>query len=102
MNVAAASDVLSTWTGTAGVAESAIRASYSLTLGGAIHVHPGGRFAYVSNRADGTVEHRGEQVFNGGENSIAVFALDPQSGEPRRIQNAPTQGIHARTGPTCL
>lgn len=66
-------------------------------LGGAVHVHPSGRVAYVSNRADGTVEHQGEQVFNGGENSIAVFALDPQTGEPRRVQNAATLGIHART-----
>lgn len=66
-------------------------------LGGAIHLHPNGRFGYVSNRADGTVEQDGGQVFNGGENSIAVFALDAQTGEPRRIQNADTQGIHART-----
>lgn len=66
-------------------------------LGGAIHVHPNGRFVYVSNRADGTVEHGGEPVFNGGENSIAVFALDPDTGEPRLVQSAATRGIHART-----
>src|SRR5690606_8293631 len=35
-------------------------------LAGAIHIHPSGRFAYVSNRADGTVDHDGRKVFNGG------------------------------------
>lgn len=66
-------------------------------LAGAIHVHPNGRFAYVSNRADGIAEWHGERVFNGGENSIAVYALDPASGEPTLIQTADTQGIHPRT-----
>lgn len=66
-------------------------------LVGAIHVHPDGRFAYVSNRADGTVEANGKKVFNGGENSIAVFALDPQTGKPTLIQNADTHGMHPRT-----
>lgn len=66
-------------------------------LAGAIHVHPNGRFVYVSNRADGTVEFEGRRVFRGGENSIAVFALDPVTGEPTLIQHAPTRGIHVRT-----
>ena len=66
-------------------------------LVGAIHLHPEGRFAYVSNRADGTVDDGGRKVFNGGENSIGVFALDPDTGAPARIQNADTHGIHPRT-----
>ncbi len=66
-------------------------------LAGAIHVHPSGRFVYVSNRADGTVDFGDTKVFNGGENTIAVFAIDPGSGKPARIQHADTHGIHPRT-----
>jgi len=66
-------------------------------LAGAVHVHPNGRFVYVSNRADGTVELGGVPVFNGGENSIAVYAIDPSTGEPTPIQFADTHGMHPRT-----
>jgi 6-phosphogluconolactonase len=66
-------------------------------LVGAIHVHPNGRFVYVSNRADGTIDEDGVKVFNGGENSIAVFALDPVDGRPARVENADSHGIHPRT-----
>jgi hypothetical protein len=66
-------------------------------LAGAIHIHPNGRYVYVSNRADGTVEFEGRRVFRGGENSIAVFSIDPRSGEPTLIQHADTRGIHVRT-----
>jgi 6-phosphogluconolactonase len=66
-------------------------------LGGAIHVHPNGRFVYTANRADSTVEHEGRRIFRGGENSMAVFSIDPRSGEPTLIQHAPTHGIHVRT-----
>lgn len=66
-------------------------------LGGAIHVHPNGRYVYVSNRADHTVEIDGKKVFGGGENSIAVYSIDPASGEPTLIQHADTRGIHVRT-----
>lgn len=66
-------------------------------LVGAIHVHPDGRHVYVANRADGTVEAGGRKVFAQGENSIAVFEIDPSSGEPVRIQNADTRSFHART-----
>jgi 6-phosphogluconolactonase len=66
-------------------------------LVGTVHVHPNGRFAYVANRASSTVAKDGGQVFAGGENSIAVFALDPASGKPEPIQHADTHGIHCRT-----
>jgi 6-phosphogluconolactonase (cycloisomerase 2 family) len=66
-------------------------------LAGAIHVHPGGRFVYVSNRASSTVEFEGKQVFSGGENSIAVYAIDQKTGEPTLIQQADTRGLHPRT-----
>ena len=64
---------------------------------GPIHVHPGGRFVYVANRADGTVAHQGRKVFAGGENSLAVYAIDAGSGEPVLIQHIDTRGIHCRT-----
>lgn len=62
-----------------------------------VHVHPNGRFVYVGNRASDTVEFEGKQVFPGGENSIAVFAIDPATGEPALIQSADVHGIHPRT-----
>ncbi len=64
---------------------------------GTIHVHPNGRCVYVANRASGTAEVSGKPVFIGGENNIAVYAIDPDSGEPRAIQHADTHGIVPRT-----
>ncbi|WP_292574869.1 beta-propeller fold lactonase family protein [Mesorhizobium sp.] len=64
---------------------------------GAIHVHPNGRFVYVANRAEQTEELSGTQVFKGGENGIAVFAIDPGSGQPTVIQHVDSRGIHPRT-----
>jgi 6-phosphogluconolactonase len=64
---------------------------------GTIHVHPNGRFVYLANRASGTTDFEGKSVFIGGENSIAVFSINQNTGEPTLIQNADTRGIHART-----
>lgn len=64
---------------------------------GGIHVHPDGRAVYLSNRANDTVDYDGKRVFRGGENNIAVFAIDPQTGEPKLIQNADPQSYHVRT-----
>jgi 6-phosphogluconolactonase len=66
-------------------------------LAGTIHVHPNGRFVYVMNRNDGTVDYAGQKVFGGGDNSIAVYAIDPKTGEPTLIQSAETHAIHVRT-----
>jgi len=66
-------------------------------LGGTVHVHPNGRFVYLINRADWTIDYRGQKVFGGGENSIAVFAIDAQTGEPTLIQHADTHSFHVRT-----
>jgi 6-phosphogluconolactonase (cycloisomerase 2 family) len=63
---------------------------------GPIHVHPSGRFVYVTNRNQGEVEFGGKKIFNGGENNVAVFAIDPQTGEPSLIQNIEGHGIHLR------
>ena len=64
---------------------------------GTVHVHPNGRIVYVANRGNATTELAGRRVFLGGENSIAVFAIDPITGEPRAIQHADTHGFHPRT-----
>jgi 6-phosphogluconolactonase len=66
-------------------------------LAGAIHVHPNGRFVYVANRNDGTVDFNGKKIFAGGENSIAVYSIDQTTGEPTIIQNADTQRFYPRT-----
>ncbi len=65
-------------------------------LVGTVHVHPNGRTAYVANRASDTVESAGQRVFAGGENSLAVYAIDPATGEPTLIQHIDTHGIHPR------
>jgi len=59
---------------------------------GTVKVHPDGHTAYVANRASTAKDG----VFVGGENNLAVFALDPEDGTPRPIQHADTRGIHCR------
>jgi 6-phosphogluconolactonase (cycloisomerase 2 family) len=70
---------------------------HSSQVAGGIHVHPDGRAVYVANRASGKVDFNGRQVFSGGENNIAVFALDPNTGAPRLIQHADPKSFHIRT-----
>ena len=62
-----------------------------------IHVHPNGRFIYVANRANGTAGFEGKRVFAGGENTIAVFSINSETGEPTLIQSADTHGFEPRT-----
>jgi len=64
---------------------------------GPIHVHPNGRFVYLTNRNQGEVDFEGKKVFNGGENNVAVFAIDAQTGEPSLVQTVEGHGIHLRT-----
>jgi 6-phosphogluconolactonase len=64
---------------------------------GTIHVHPNGRYVYVANRASSTVGEGAARVFAGGENTLAVFEIDPATGEPNPIQHIDTHGIHCRT-----
>jgi 6-phosphogluconolactonase (cycloisomerase 2 family) len=66
-------------------------------LGGTIHVHPSGRYVYVANRADREVSYEGKKIFGGGENSIAVFAIDQATGEPALIQHVDPRSVHVRT-----
>ena len=64
---------------------------------GALRVHPSGRWLYVLNRSDATVPYAGRQVHDEGENTVAVFSIDPASGVPRLIQSAETGAFHCRT-----
>jgi 6-phosphogluconolactonase (cycloisomerase 2 family) len=64
---------------------------------GPIHVHPNGRFVYLTNRASALTEFEGKKVFAGGENSVGVFAIDSSTGEPKLIQNAEGHGNQLRT-----
>jgi len=66
-------------------------------MAGAIHIHPNGRFVYMTNRNSGTEEIGGRKVFKGGENNVAVFSIDQASGEPKLIQNIEARTIHLRT-----
>jgi 6-phosphogluconolactonase len=64
----------------------------------AIHVHPNGKFVYVTNRASDLVAGAdGSKAFTGGENNVAVFAIDETTGEPTLIQNADAHAIELRT-----
>jgi 6-phosphogluconolactonase len=63
---------------------------------GAIRISADGRFAFIVNRADGVVRKNGRSVFAGGENSVAVFAIDPATGEPTMIEAAETRSHHVR------
>jgi 6-phosphogluconolactonase (cycloisomerase 2 family) len=69
----------------------------SAQLASAVHVHPDGRFVYVSNRAWDTEPVDGHDVFIGGVNDIAVFAIDQDTGEPSLLQHVESQGIFPRT-----
>ena len=62
-----------------------------------VHVHPNGRYVYVGNRAFDTVDFEGKKIFPGGENNIAVFAIDQATGEPTLIQHEDVRGIYPRT-----
>ena len=64
---------------------------------GAIHVHPSGRFVYITNRASDLVESNGTKVVVNGENNVAVFAIDQTTGEPTMIQNPDGNAYEIRT-----
>jgi 6-phosphogluconolactonase (cycloisomerase 2 family) len=74
--------------------------------GGTVHVHPNGKYVYMANRNDGYVGgHLGPSwltpepipVFPGGENNIAVFEIDEDTGEPALVQTVDSHGLHPRT-----
>jgi 6-phosphogluconolactonase (cycloisomerase 2 family) len=63
----------------------------------AIHAHPNGRFLYLGNRGLGMTDFQGKRVLGDVENSIAVYSINQETGEPTLIQNAGTHGVHPRT-----
>ncbi len=69
---------------------------------GPIHVHPNGRFVYLGNRGGtnappGAEMFEGRPVFNETNSNIAVFSINPETGEPTLIQSADIHGAHPRT-----
>jgi 6-phosphogluconolactonase len=73
-----------------------------VSTAGPIHVHPNGRFVYLTNRASVTAtanqeRFEGRPVFNSNESSIAVYSIDQQTGEPTLIETAYAEGAHTRT-----
>ncbi|HUC48715.1 MAG TPA: beta-propeller fold lactonase family protein [Xanthobacteraceae bacterium] len=64
---------------------------------GAIHVHPTGRFVYVTNRASDRSSFEGKAAVIGGKNNVAVFTIDQSTGEPTLIQNADGNSVELRT-----
>jgi 6-phosphogluconolactonase len=70
---------------------------HSAQAAGAIHIHPNGRFVYVTNRNSGVVDFEGTKVSDGGDNNVAVFAIDQATGEPTLIQHSGARAIHLRT-----
>ncbi len=66
-------------------------------VAGTVRVHPNGRSVYAVNRASSTVDFEGKSVFAGGENTFAVYSINPATGEPSLIQHVDTHGIHCRT-----
>ena len=78
-------------------------ASKPAQMTGAIHVHPNGRFVYISNRASGTTVADGKPVWEGGENTIGVYAIDQKTGEPvahseHRQRRHARADVYARRG----
>jgi hypothetical protein len=71
-----------------------------VSVAGPIHVHPNGKFVYLTNRAialPGQETFEGKRVFTRSDSTIAAFAIDQGTGEPRLIQIVDSQGAHPRT-----
>jgi 6-phosphogluconolactonase (cycloisomerase 2 family) len=64
---------------------------------GTIHVHPNGRFVYQTNRNAGVVDYQGQKVFGGGENNVAVWSINQETGEPSFVEAVDGHGIQLRT-----
>ena len=72
-------------------------ASHAPQGAGPIHLHPNGRFVYVTNRTFPASGPGARQKTKGGENSVVVFAIDQTTGEPMRLQNLDGRGLQLRT-----
>jgi len=63
---------------------------------GAIHVHANGKFVYLTNRTF-PARDGGREASLGGEDNLAVFAIDQNSGEPKPLQHIDGKGVQLRT-----
>ena len=66
-------------------------------MAGTLHLHPNGKWLYLANRAYATRDVDGHEVAVGGENNIACFVIDEETGEPTLVQTIDTRGYYART-----
>ncbi len=64
---------------------------------GAIHVHPNGKFVYLTNRTFPASPSGGRKMSVDGENTVAVYAIDGNSGQPTLIQSIDGLGVQLRT-----
>jgi 6-phosphogluconolactonase len=64
---------------------------------GPIHVHPGGKFVYLTNRTFPASGAGSRKIAEGGENTVVTFAIDAETGEPKRLQNIEGHGVQLRT-----
>jgi 6-phosphogluconolactonase (cycloisomerase 2 family) len=64
---------------------------------GGIHVHPNGKFVYLTNRTFPASPSGARKMSTDGENSVAVYAIDPKSGEPTHVQSIDGLGVQLRT-----
>jgi 6-phosphogluconolactonase len=84
------------------VKSTLVTADKHVSSAGPIHVHPNGKFVYLTNRGGtnappGTEMHDGRPVFQQTNSSIAVFAIDQATGEPKLLDNVDAHGAHPRT-----
>jgi 6-phosphogluconolactonase (cycloisomerase 2 family) len=63
---------------------------------GAIHVDANGKFVYLTNRTFPAREG-GREASSGGEDNLAVYAIDQSSGEPKPLQHIDGHGVQLRT-----
>jgi 6-phosphogluconolactonase (cycloisomerase 2 family) len=64
---------------------------------GPIHVHPNGKFVYLTNRTFPASGAGSRKIAEGGENTVVAFAIDGKTGEPKRLQNIEGHGVQLRT-----
>lgn len=63
---------------------------------GPIHVHPNGKFVYLTNRTS-PARDGAREASAGGEDNLVVYAIDQNSGEPKSIQHIDGRGVQLRT-----
>jgi 6-phosphogluconolactonase (cycloisomerase 2 family) len=63
----------------------------------AIHIHPNGNFVYVSNRAYLADKRSPEQIIPNGEDNVAIFKINKETGTVNLIDTVDTNGSLPRT-----